>query len=411
MGRLNRLPTSLRQVPALVLAAGAVTLFSGFDWGLHGPQSTISAEGPVAQSQLNLFYVTLFVTAGIFVCVGGALAYTQFKFRARKGDENREPPAQTHGHPLIEVGLIVVSTLLLVIIAIPTVRGIWYMNDTPDRENALVVKVTGYQWWFNFEYPDLGVVAANEMVIPTGRPVHIELRTGDVIHSFWVPKLAGKVDLMPNRANHMWLQADQANYYWAQCAEYCGESHAKMKFRVISLDEPEFTAWVEHQKSDARTIDPAAAAAAASRPRAEFAAQSDATDIGFAGSESPFAYWQEKQAEPTPGSEDVDLITSGGEVFKQRQCIICHSIRGSAPGGNVGPDLTHFGSRTTLAGAALENTPENLHRWLIDPHEVKPGNIMWRDAYIESPSYNTKYAETLTAEDIDALVAYLSSLK
>lgn len=408
MGRSHRLPTKMRKIVALILATGVIGLLSGFDWGLHGPQSTISAEGPVAQAQLNLFYVTLIVTAGIFVCVGGTLAYTQFKFRERKGDEDREPPAQTHGHPLIEVSLIVVSTLLLVVIAIPTVQGIWYMNDTPDRENALLVKVTGYQWWFNFEYPELGVAAANELIIPTGRPVHVELRTNDVIHSFWVPKLAGKVDLIPNRANHMWLQADQANYYWAQCAEYCGESHAKMKFRVVSLDEPEFTAWIEHQKSGARTIDPVAAAAAGARPRAEFAAQSGNADIGIAGAESPFAYWQEKQAEPQPGSEEIDLINQGKTVFLQRACITCHSIRGHAPGGNTAPDLTHFGSRTTLAAASLENTPENLRRWLVDPNAIKPGNIMWRDAY-NNPALN--YSETLTDAEIDALVAYLSSLK
>jgi len=408
MGRSHRLPSKMRRIIALTFAACAVTFLSGFDWGLQGPQSTISVEGPVAQAQLNLFYVTLIVTAGIFVCVGGVLAYAQFKFREREGDEGRDPPPQTHGHPLVEVGLIVVSTLLLVIIAVPTVQGIWYMSDTPDRENALVVKVTGYQWWFNFEYPDLGVVAANEMVIPTGRPVHIELRTNDVIHSFWVPKLAGKVDLMPNRANHMWLQADQANYYWAQCAEYCGESHAKMKFRVVSLDEPEFTAWVEHQKSDARTINAVAAAEAAARPRAEFAALSLETDFGIAGAESPFAYWQEKQAEPEPGREELELINQGKDLFSQRACITCHSIRGHALGANTAPDLTHFGSRTTLAGAALENTPENLRRWLAEPDAVKPGTIMWRDAYINSA---LNFSETLTDEDIDALVAYLSSLK
>jgi len=177
---------------------------------------------------------------------------------------------------------------------------------------------------------------------------------------------------------------------------------------VISLDEPEFTAWVERQKAGARTIDPAAAAAAAARPRAEFAAQSDAADIGFAGSESPFAYWQEKQAEPAPGSEELALINQGKTVFTQRACITCHSIRGHAPGANSAPDLTHVGSRSTIAGASLENTPENLRRWLTDPNAVKPGNIMWRDAYI-NPALN--FSETLTAEEIDALVAYLSSLK
>lgn len=404
MGRLSPSRTStLRKTAALGLAALALLGCTGFQ--MSGPQSTLLTEGPVARMQTDLFYVTLWVTCFIFVVVGGVLAYAQIKFRARPGDDDT-PPEQSHGHPMIEMGLIAGSTLLLVIIAIPTVKGIAFQEDTPDRENALVIRVTGYQWWFKFDYPELGIVAANEMVIPTNRPIHLELRTIDVIHSFWVPRLAGKKDLIPNRANHMWLQADQPGYYWAQCAEYCGESHANMKFRVVSLDPTDFAAWSQRQLADARTV---AAPAATTQvddetPRFQLAAAKFEPTEGASYAESPFAHWQMMQAEPTAGAEDAALIARGHELFKAKSCGACHAIRGHGSLGNIGPDLTHFGSRTTIAAAVLDNTSENLHRWLIDPNGVKPGNIMWKQGYL---GYNIE----LTSGDVDALVAYLHSLK
>jgi cytochrome c oxidase subunit II len=410
MGRSTRPSSVFRKLAALMLGATAILLFAGFD--MDGPQSTILVEGPVAESQLQLFYVTLWVTVFIFLTVGGALAYAQIRFRARKTDDDSDPPEQTHGHPIVEVGLIIASTLLLVVIAVPTVRGIWYTYDVPEseRDSALVVKVTGYQWWFKFEYPELGIVTANEMVIPTNRAIHIDLRTIDVIHSFWVPKLAGKVDLIPNRANHMWLKADRANYYWAQCAEYCGESHANMRFRVISLDGNEWNTWVANQQKDARTVAPAAASAAGlvDQPRLQFvAAQPSEEDRGMAGSDSPFAYWQFKQALPAPGAENAALIAKGRELFIQKTCGGCHQINGHAGAvGITGPSLTHFASRTTLAAALIDNTPANLRRWLDDPNGVKPGNLMWKTGGIGDPS-----KIKLKEDELDALVAYLNSLK
>jgi cytochrome c oxidase subunit 2 len=378
---------------------------------MSGPQSTIVVDGPVARSQLNLFYVTLAVTTFIFVTVGGALAYAQFRFREKKGEAAGDPPAQTHGHPMVEIGLIVASTLLLVIIAVPTVKGIAYMEDTPDRENALVVKVTGYQWWFKFEYPELGIVTANEMVIPTNRPIHLELRTVDVIHSFWVPKLAGKKDLMPNRANHMWLQADKADYYWAQCAEFCGESHANMKFRVVSLEPAAFAEWEQRQRTEARSLPVSAAAtteqprfAPFEQPRIQRAIYSPISDDGIAGAETPFAYWQEKQLVPAPGTEDGALVARGRQLFTEKTCLGCHAIRGHNAMGISGPDLTHFGSRTTIASAMMDNTADNLRVWLQHPNEVKPGNLMWRDGYVPNKI-------TISDEEAAALVAYLHSLK
>lgn len=227
------------------LAVVWLTLLTGC-W-LDGPQSTFDVKGPVARSQLNLFYTTLWVTAFIFVIVGSVLAYVTLRFRARTAaDEHAEPPPQSHGNFLVEIGLVSASVLCLVVIAVPTLKAIWFTYDVPAAEKADTYEITatGTQWWFKFEYPKEQIngvgplVTANELVIPAGRPVHIDLRTLDVVHSFWVPKLAGKVDMIPNRANHLWLEADQPGYFYGQCAEFCGDSHALMRFRVIALPAP-----------------------------------------------------------------------------------------------------------------------------------------------------------------------------
>ncbi|HTO05064.1 MAG TPA: cytochrome c oxidase subunit II, partial [Opitutus sp.] len=230
---------------------------------MDGPQSTINVAGPVAQNQVDIFYVTCWVTFVIFFLVAGVLAYATLKFRVRsEADEHAEPPVQSHGNPLIELGLIGASVLALVIIAIPTLQGIWYTHDVPEaeKENAYTVNAVGYQWWFRFEYPNEQIenvgqlVTSNELVIPANRPVRIQLRSSDVIHSFWVPRLAGKVDMIPNRANFLWLQADEPGYFWGQCAEFCGDSHAVMRFRVIALAPKEFNEWLEQQSAPARTV-------------------------------------------------------------------------------------------------------------------------------------------------------------
>ncbi len=407
MGSLLPLPRFLRKSALLGPLACAALLLSGCD--MSGPQSTMQVEGPVARMQVEVFYVTLWVTGFIFLTVGGALAYTQIRFRARKGDDDSVPPPQSHGHPLVEIGLIVASTLLLVVIAIPTVKGIAYQTDTPDRENALVVRAIGYQWWFKFEYPDLGIVTGNEMVIPTNRPIHIELRTIDVIHSFWVPRLAGKVDLIPNRANHMWFLAERANYYWGQCAEFCGESHAYMKFRVISLEPAAFSEWEARQRAEARNVDPAVALDA-DAPRLRFASLETSGPEGIAAAESPFEYWLSRQVEPERGAEDGALVSRGKELFSTKTCASCHTVRGHLGSrgdpylGISGPDLTHFGSRTTVAAGMLDNTPANLAKWIQHPERVKPGNIMWKTGYLPT-------GLSIADDEAEALVAYLHSLK
>jgi cytochrome c oxidase subunit II len=395
------------------LALFAITLLNGCSWlGLDGKQSTITVEGPVARTQLSLFYISCWVSLVIFLIVGTVLAYTMIRFRNKsEADEHAEPPPQSHGNPLIEVGLISAAILALAVIAVPTVKAIFYTYDVPAemKGDAFEVNATGYQWWFRFEYPSEQIAGhgnlatANELVIPAGRPVHVNLRSMDVMHSFWVPKLAGKVDMIPNRANFLWLEAEHPGYYWGQCAEFCGESHAVMRFRVIALGPREFNQWLENQEKPAR--DAVASARAASStgaaPLRAFAQNESGATGAFEG--SPLDAWRARQAPDK--DEDPALIARGRELFSAKTCSTCHTVRGNPLAvGVVGPELTHVGARSTIAAGLLDNTPEQLRRWIHNPEAVKPGNKMWAAGYV--PNHIT-----LSAADEVALVAYLESLK
>jgi cytochrome c oxidase subunit 2 len=410
----------------VVFALAGVLLLAGCNWWrMDGHQSTIMVEGPVARAQRDLFYVTCWVTFIIFILVGSVLAYATLKFRARsETEEHAEPPPQGHGNPLVELGLIGASVLALVVIAIPTLKNIWYTYDVPGAVNrdkfdemvrkgqAYEINATAYQWWFRFEYPSEQIngvgplVTGNELVVPAGRPVRINLRTVDVIHSFWVPKLAGKVDMIPGRANFLWFEAEKPGYFWGQCAEYCGDSHAVMRFRVIALGPREYNNWLDQQLQPARNV---AAAANANTPKAQFA--SLRAPDSFGPNEKgitekyeiePLQAWIAQQ-EPDVKNEDAALIAKGKQLFTAKTCINCHTIRGHAGAGVAGPDLTHVGARTTVAAGLLENNPEQLRRWIHNPGAVKPGNKMAK-GYVDQKI-------TLSPDDENALVAYLSSLK
>lgn len=433
MSFLNFLPTpfprvSLARWGRAFAALGALALLSGCEWWrMDGHQSTIAVEGPVARNQLEVFYVTVWVSLVIFIIVGAVLAYAMWKFRAKSAaDENAVPPEQGHGNPLVELGLIGASVLSLVVIAVPTLKSIWYTYDVPaaQKADALEVTATGYQWWFKFEYPSelasvtpdgatkSPLVTGNELVIPVGRPVRINVRTVDVIHSFWVPKLAGKVDMIPNRANHLWLQADKPGYYWGQCAEYCGDSHAVMRFRVIALEKKEFEAWVADQAQTARNVAPLTAGT--ERPKAQFASLREfkKNEVGITDKfdVNPLEAWRAHQV-PDTRTENPELVARGKELFTQKTCLACHAVRGHGAAGISAPDLTHFGSRTTLAAGLIENNPEQLRRWIRDPGSVKPGNKMAL-AY-DRVDHTGKRIEGIKLSDEEqvALVAYLLSLK
>jgi cytochrome c oxidase subunit 2 len=414
------LPLPTRCIRVFAALAGPL-LLTGCDklnfWRMDGHQSTIDVAGPVAREQLQIFYVTCWVSLVIFVLVSSVLAYATLKFRARNAaDEHAEPPPQGHGNPLIELGLIGASVLALVIIAVPTLRGIWMTYDVPESEraNAYEINAVGYQWWFKFEYPselapvnDAGakapLVTGNELVIPAGRPIRIQLRTVDVIHSFWAPKLAGKVDMIPNRANHIWLKADKPGYFWGQCAEYCGDSHAVMRFRIIALEPKEFSEWLEQQSQVGRNVAPSTAGA--DRPRVQFASlrtfRQNEAGITEKFDVNPLESWRAKQLPEK--NEDAASVAQGKTLFATKACNTCHTVRGHGSMGVQGPDLTHIGARTTIAAGLLENNPEQLRRWIRDPGSVKPGNKMAK-GYVDLKI-------SLSDQEQAALVAYLESLK
>ena len=335
--RTMRATTRRRLLFSAVLAAAAL-LLSACNSNL--PQDTLTPQGPYARRPDTLFNWVFGIAVFVFFLVEGLLVYALFKFRHRPG---RAVPAQVHGNKRLEIAWTVAPAVLLAAIAVPTIVLIFGLTQRPP--GALSIRVVGHQWWWNVSYPSMRLTTANEVHIPVGRPVELTITSNDVIHSFWVPRLAGKQDMQPGKINHILLQADRPGTYVGQCAEYCGLSHANMRLRVIADRPADFEAWVR----------------------------------------------QEQRPVPQPPQDVL-------RILQNRGCGGCHVLNGlEGFVGTIGPDLTHFGSRRTLAGAILENTPEQLALWLRNPPAVKPGADM--------PNLR------LTPDEIRTLVAYLRSLK
>ena len=338
----------------------------------NDPQSTFDALGPVAQSQLNLFWIILGAGAVVFILVEGALIYSVIKFRRRRADEM---PHQTEGNHTLEFAWTAAPTAILVVVAIPTVFTI-FDNQVSPEPHALTVEAIGHQWWFEFRYPHPDdptkeIVFANDLYMPVDEVVNVNLDSIDVIHSFWIPKIAGKVDMVPANDNTMWIKADRTGLYYGQCAEFCGVQHANMRFKVVVVTREEFDEWLMYQAS------------------------------------------------PAVESQDP-LITEGKSQFSKAGCSGCHateSVVNEGTPGRDGPNLTHVASRTQLAGGIFDNLGENgevndaifqrnLRTWIEDPEAAKTGNIMARRGapYIDP-------ANALSEAELSALVAYVSSLK
>jgi cytochrome c oxidase subunit 2 len=303
-----------------------------------------------ARTIFGLSIFVLIVTGIIFVAVFSLLVYSVVKFRSRAADSGREP-AQVYGSTQIELAWTLIPVLIVLVLFLATARVIHAIQDAPKPAAALDVTVVGHQYWWEFRYPSLGIVTANELHIPASDPAHptptfLKLLSADTDHSFWVPELGGKTDLIPNRVNEMWLDPPRPGIYLGQCAQYCGTQHAKMLLRV-SVDRPEdFAAWIRAQRE---------------------AAVQDET------------------------------VTAGKRVFETTSCINCHAVGGTAATGRFGPDLAHLMSRSTIASGAAENTPANLRLWIQNPEAIKPGSLM--------------PAMQLNVADLDALVAYLETLR
>jgi cytochrome c oxidase subunit 2 len=317
---------------ALVIGAAPT---AASDWGVGAANSHLTHPqvfAPVstpARDIETLAWFTIAVCAGIALIVGGLLAYSIVRFRARPDDDGREPP-QVYGSNPIEFAWTVVPLLIVFVLILTTARTIYTVQAAPRPPTALSVRVIGHQWWWEIRYPDLDIVTANEMHVPVSDPAHpaptfLELESADVAHSFWVPQLAGKTDLIPNRKNVMWIDPHTPGTYLGQCAEFCGTEHGLMLLRVIVQPRAQWEDWVASQR----------------RPAAR---------DGAAG--------------------------HGREIFESTACVNCHTVRGTVADGRFGPDLTHIMSRDTLGAGAAMNTPDNLKTWIKDPNLIKPGVLM-----------------------------------
>lgn len=350
------------------------------------PMSTLDTQGTHAQNILDLLVPIFWAAVAVFFVVEGILVYTIWRFRARRNDGI---PIQIHGNTTIEILWTIAPALIVLVIAVLTFRT-QAINSRQDP-TALKINAIGQQWWFAFEYPEQGVVTANEMYIPVGRDVTVQLDGADVIHNFWIPKLAGKTYMIPGNTNYLSFKANEAGVYRGQCAEFCGEAHALMKFRVVAVQPEVFEQWIAAHK----TV-PAAPSTAAFTGSA-------------AGTPSPNQYVPEMPTFPASvngqqysGDPNGGNAANGYTVFTNKACISCHVIAGNEKAvGKVGPNLTFLGSRTTLAAGLIPNTTQDLYAWLHDPGKIKPGNKM---AAQIKPG-------TLTDQEIKDLIAYLEEQK
>jgi len=310
------------------------------------PQSDLYPAGPVARTELQLIGLGFWIMVGVGVVVFGLLIAVIIRFRAKKGDS--ELPEQIEGNTRLEFVWTIIPVLLLAVLSVPTIKDTFAVASAPAQPAALQVKVIGHQWWWEFDYPSLGIVTADELHVPAGQPVAISLESVDVIHSFWVPRLAGKTDAIPGRTNSMWLEATQPGDYSGQCAQFCGTSHALMRFRVIADSSSDWNTWV--QKMQHPNIQP----------------QSADAQAGF-------------------------------KVFSTAGCSACHTIDGTSFKGTLGPNLTNLGMHESIAAATLDNNTTNLARWLSDPPAVMPD--------VDMPNLH------LTQDQIRQVSAYLEEMK
>jgi cytochrome c oxidase subunit 2 len=326
--------------------------------------SIFDPASPQAAAIRDLAFVVLAITLLIFLLVEGVLFYSMWRFRRAKTANATEPP-QVYGSHAIEIAWTVAPALIVLVLILVVARTEWEVGAEPPEpragDNTLFVTVVGRQWWWEYRYESyngekLNFVTANELHIPASdvdesgvqRPVYLKLQSADVCHSYWVPRLAGKTDLLPGRTNKMWFQTAERGLFLGQCAEFCGTQHAKMLIRV-NVDAPAaFEKWYKNEQTDART------------------------PVG-------------------------KKVQDGQDLFFKQSCVNCHRIQGTSAKGTYGPDLTHLMSRQTLASGIMPNTPENLRRWVADPQKIKPGCLM--------------AAFGLSKEEVDLIADYLLSLE
>ena len=341
------------RVTGILVLLGGILLAAGLCNATAPPDNAVPSifdpHSTPAESIYHLSRFVLAITGLIFLVVFSLLIYAVVKFRNRDANANREP-AQVYGSTQIELAWTIIPILIVVVLFLATARVIHAIQDAPKPATAVEVTAIGHQFWWEFRYPALGIVTANELHVPLSdlahpTPTFLKLLSADTDHSFWVPQLAGKTDLIPNRVNGMWIDPKETGIFLGQCAQYCGTQHAKMLLRV-SVDSPEaFNAWIQVQK------------------------QSVNRD---------------------------DKEVTGRHVFETTACVNCHAVGGTNATGRFGPDLTHLMSRSTIAAGAAENTSENLRLWIQNPDAIKPGSLM--------------PAMQLSDADLNAVVGYMETL-
>ena len=322
---------------------------ASFGQAVHPVGNIFDPQATPAESVYHLSLLVVAVCAAIFLVVAGLLSFTIVRFRGKAGDGDK--PAQVYGSNRIEIAWTVIPILIVLVLTMATARAVVTIQNKRAPADALQVTVIGHQWWWEFRYPDLGIVTANELHVPVStvaKPAvtFLKLQSADVAHSFWVPQLSGKTDLIPNRTNSMWIDPRQEGTFLGNCAEYCGMQHANMLLRVVVQSPADFEKWTAAQKLDASHDSRREAARAA---------------------------------------------------FLSLSCVNCHSVSGTSASGTFGPDLSHLMSRAALGSGVIPNTLENLRAWVKDPQAIKPGNLM--------PNMQ------LNPGELDEVVAYLSSLK
>ncbi len=300
------------------------------------------------EKQAALF--TIAITAVIFLVVAGLIVYTIWRFRRPPTDDTCQEPPQVYGSNQIEAAWTIIPILIVFVLIGVSARVIASVQNASPPPQALKVRLVGHQWWWEVQYPDYGIVTANEIHVPATpdgkNATYLELTSVDVIHSFWIPQLAGKTDLIPNRTNYMWIDPHEPGVYVGNCAEYCGTQHANMLLRVIADTPQNFKTWTEQQQKPA---------------------------------------------------EDNPQVSQARDAFGQLACVNCHMIRGTPSVGKFGPDLTHLMSRQTIGAGVLVNDQKSLRGWVNDPQDAKPGCFM--------PSMK------LTDQELDQVVSYLQSLR
>ena len=327
---------------------GAVALLGLTGCGIvTAPESTFNPAGPVARLQLSDIVVSALIMTGIFIIVAGILVVAIIRFRARKGHE-RDIPPQIEGNTTLELIWTIVPFMIIAFLGVLTVSGSFTLGEQPPTNQALVVKVTGHQFWWAFQYPSQNITTANDLHIPVGKKIDLEMTSADVMHAFWVPRLGGKQDLIPGRTTYMWFEASRPGIYTGQCAEFCGTGHAYMRIIVDAQPKAQFAKWVQQMTHPVST--------------------------------------------PTS-----PLAKEGEHYFMTVGCSACHTIAGTNAFGIIGPNLTDLTARPKIAGNSFANTPANLARWIANPPKMKPGALM--------PKL------PLTHHEITAIVAYLEDLR